>query len=114
MDRDGLVLRKTSSTPAVVPGAAPALAKAGVGGSLQLLLLLSTIILIIAIVTIIQLLSLLATHGHVTRLCMAKPRLRLRWRLEEVSNEMPYKKDNGDSVPGFHRAEFLKPGVMTR
>ena len=28
----GLLLRKTSSTPAVVPGAAPALAKAGVGG----------------------------------------------------------------------------------
>ena len=27
-----LLLRKTSSTPAVVPGAAPALAKAGVGG----------------------------------------------------------------------------------
>ena len=27
-----LKLRKTSSTPAVVPGAAPALAKAGVGG----------------------------------------------------------------------------------
>ena len=26
------MLRKTSSTPAVVPGAAPALAKAGVGG----------------------------------------------------------------------------------
>jgi hypothetical protein len=39
---------------------------------------------------------------------MANPRLRLRWRLEEVSNEMPYKKDNGDSVPGFHRAELLK------
>ena len=28
----GLLLRKTSSTPEVVPGAAPALAKAGVGG----------------------------------------------------------------------------------
>ena len=33
-----LLLRKTSSTPAVVPGAAPALAKAGVGGLYCLLL----------------------------------------------------------------------------
>ena len=32
-------LRKTSSTPVVVPGAAPALAKAGVGGFLQIVLL---------------------------------------------------------------------------
>ena len=31
-----LLLRKTSSTPAVVPGAAPALAKAGVGGYLDI------------------------------------------------------------------------------
>jgi len=30
-----LKLRKTSSTPAVVPGSAPALAKAGVGGFVQ-------------------------------------------------------------------------------
>ena len=35
-----LLLRKTSSTPAVVPGAAPALAKAGVGGFLWVFLLL--------------------------------------------------------------------------
>ena len=32
----GLLLRKTSSTPEVVPGAAPALAKAGVGGLVEL------------------------------------------------------------------------------
>ena len=33
-----LKLRKTNPTPAVVPGAAPALAKAGVGGYIDVLL----------------------------------------------------------------------------
>jgi len=35
-----LLLRKTSSTPAVVPGAAPALGKAGVGGYIYIYIML--------------------------------------------------------------------------
>ena len=38
----GLLLRKTSSTPEVVPGAAPALAKAGVGGYIYIYFIFSS------------------------------------------------------------------------
>ena len=47
-----LLLRKTSSTPAVVPGAAPALAKAGVGGYIYIYVILCYIIIYIYIPTL--------------------------------------------------------------